>query len=359
MQVRRHIGFGSTPNFNNLFKEVSKLTDSSGRLKYANYDPSQGEPTEEQKILLQEYKPEMPTITFEGSEKLHGENMAVCYSNGELWVQGRNHLRTVKGDQNGMAHFVNETEDEWFFIIEELASLHNVDLTKNTLVVDCEWAGGNIQRGNAACSGTDKGAYIFDYCRVVNNETDEFEYKTTKGIGVPLDTPIYLLSTFDSYNITLDFNKPSECETDLTNLAEHIEKNSPIAKYFDKPGNVGEGAYLWATYNGKVLRLKTKGEAHGGKPKTKKHQNPLSDEEAQKLQELADKVTPVWRITQAITETNATEMKHLGEVMKWVNQDILKEEQPILEKAGIEAKQLTKFVSKIVKDYYVDSLKHY
>ena len=73
MSVRRHLNFGSTPSFQNLYKEINKLTDNKGRLAYANYDPSLGEPpTEEQVELLQNYKCVMPTITFTGSEKLHG-----------------------------------------------------------------------------------------------------------------------------------------------------------------------------------------------------------------------------------------------------------------------------------------------
>jgi len=39
--------------------------------------------------------------------------------------------------------------------------------------------------------------------------------------------------------------------------------------------------------------------------------------------------------------------------------DIVKEEMPVLHEAGLELKQLQGSVIKIVKDYYVDSLKAY
>ena len=49
MSVRRHIGFGSTDNFPNLYKNIKKTIDVNGRLKHAGYDPSLGiPPTEEQ-----------------------------------------------------------------------------------------------------------------------------------------------------------------------------------------------------------------------------------------------------------------------------------------------------------------------
>lgn len=361
MSVRRHLGFGSTPNFPNLYKEVQRNTDNSGRLAHANYDPSLGiSPTDAQIELLQNYQCEMPLITFRGSEKLHGENMAVCYSQGEVWVQGRNQVRTILGDQNGMAAFVEKTKQQWVQLSLLLADKYNISLATHTIVIDCEWAGGNIQKGNAACSGTAKAAYIFDFCRIVNNDTDESQYKSTKGLTIPADTSIYLMSSFDSYSVLLDFNDPLACETALKALAESIEDDSSIAKHFDKPDNVGEGAYLWALHSGKVYRLKAKGEKHGGKPKEKKtSKKTLTDDEKEALETLADKLTPVWRITQAITETNSTERKHVGEVIKWVIADIAKEEAPALADANIELKQVNGFVASIVKDYFFDHIKGY
>ena len=359
MSSRRHIGFGSTPAFHNLYPTIVRATDNSGRLAYANYDPSLGEPpTEAQKELLESYKCELPVLTFQGSEKLHGENMAVAYTCGELWVQGRNHIRTLLGDQNGMAQFVENTKEDWLYIIAELAAQHSINTDTHTIVIDMEWAGGNIQKGNAACSGTDKGAYIFDYFRVVNNNTSESHFKPTTGLNIPSGKSIYLMSSFSRHELVLDFNNPNACEEALSELALYVEDNSAIARYFDKPGNVGEGVYLWTTYNGNTYRLKAKGLKHGGKPKQGKPNKPsLTDEVKAKLTSLADKITPVWRINQAITETNATERKHFGEVMKWVMADIVKEEMPVLQEAGVEIKQVQGFIAYVVREYYFDSIK--
>ena len=361
MSVRRHISFGSTPNWRNCYAEVKAAQDSAGRLAYANYDPSLGiPPTDEQKELLQSYQPVMPTILFKGSEKLHGENMAVCYSQGEIWVQGRNHIRTVLGDQNGMAAFVEKTKRRWDHIFEELAQVYRINTYEYTIVIDCEWAGGNIQKGNAACSGADKGAYIFDYFRVVNNDTDERQAYSTAGLTVFPEDSIYLMSSFGSYELLLDFNNPEECEQLLNNLVKDIEDNSPIAHYFNKPENVGEGLYLYGSDGNCTYRLKAKGEKHGGKPKEpRKPKQATSPEEVEKLTAIADKVTPTWRLTQAITEVNATEPKHLGEVIKWVIADIAKEELPVLIEADVELKNLSRYISAIVKAYYFDSIKGY
>lgn len=361
MSVRRHLGFGSTPSFKNLYIEVLRNTDNKGRLLYANYDPSLGEPpTEEQVELLKTYKPTMPILTFTGSEKLHGENMAVCYSQGELWVQGRNNIRTILGDQNGMALFVETTKSTWMQIIMILEGMFDINTDTHTIVLDCEWAGGNIQKGNAACSGTDKGAYLFKYFRVVSNIDDTYVLHSTSSLSYPTHN-IYNICEFGAYEVNIDFNRPEEMHEMLNKAALSIEANSPIAKYFDKPDNVGEGLYFYSKPDGvhPVYRLKVKGEKHGGKPKQPRDQSPISDEHAAKLIALAETVTPVWRLTQAITDTNAAEMKHLGAVIKWVIADIAKEETPTLVEAQVELKDLSRYVSSIVKTYYQDHLKAY
>ena len=364
MATRRHLGFGSTPNFNNLYKQVQSLaTNSEDRFAYAGWHPDSGEPpTEEQKVLLSEFTCNtdgLPTLTFRGSEKLHGENMAVAFSCSEMWVQGRNQVRTILGDQNGMAAFVEARKESFQFIIDKVTDRHFINTTTHTVVLDGEWAGGNIQRGNAACSGTDKAFYLFDYFRAVNNETGiETLYPTTE-IGLP-DKGIYNLQAFESYTITLDFSNPTKCEEDLKALALSIENNSPIANHFGLTDNVGEGAYLWCEYKDTMLRLKTKGEKHGGKPKAPRTPKVMvSPEEVLVMETLADKVTPPWRLTQAITESNATEMKHLGQVIKWVIADVAKEEAPTLAEAGVELKNLSRYISTIVKEYYFDHTKGY
>ena len=361
MSVRRHLKFPDTPNWHNFYKQISASLVTADRLAYANYDPSLGEPpTEAQKELLQSYKPNMPTLTFTGTEKLHGENMAVCYSKGEIWVQGRTQVRTLLGDQNGMALFVETIKDTWLDLFNQISCMYKVDTDLFTIVLDCEWAGGNIQKGNAACSGTDKGAYIFDHCRVINNDTSETHFKDTRSLNIPEGKSIYLMSSFGSYELVLDLNSPLKCEEDLKALALQVEEHSPIAKYFDKPNNVGEGVYLTCFIDNTLLRLKTKGTKHGGKPKQPRvPKTTATPEEVKHLESIADKVTPEWRLNQAITETNATERKHLGQVIKWVIADIAKEEEPILVEEKIELKNLNRYISVIVKDYYFDSIKGY
>lgn len=106
-----------------------------------------------------------------------------------------------------------------------------------------------------------------------------------------------------------------------------------------------------------MLRVKAKGEKHGGKPKViRESKSTLTDAETLRLTDLANTITPVWRITQGIKEVNATEMKHLGALIGWVINDIKKEESlEVIE----QLKSLSRFISTIVKDYYFNYLKGY
>ena len=109
-----------------------------------------------------------------------------------------------------------------------------------------------------------------------------------------------------------------------------------------------------------LYRLKAKGEKHGGKPKTPRQPKvPMTDEQSILYTKLANDVTPVWRISQAITETGATEMKHVGTVIGWIMQDIIKEELDFLVANNVSMKDINRFITPIIKDYYFDSIKGY
>jgi hypothetical protein len=300
----------------------------------------------------------LPVLHFTGSEKIHGENMAVCYTKSvDIWVQGRNHIRTLLHDQNGMASFVKTNESIWKTIIINLAEKYSVDLNTHTLILDCEWAGGTIQKGNSACSGTPKAAYLFDFARVVSNEDDSTHYISTKGVDAPMHY-IFNVSKFSTYSITLDFNEPHLCEEQLKVLVDKVEKSSPIAASFGKENNVGEGLVLSTFVYGELIHLKAKGNLHGGKPKTKTGKV-LSPETQQAIIDVTDKVTPTWRIAQGIEETKATTKQDIGKLLKWINQDILKEDLHIITDSNLEFKDISRSVAKVTKEYYFDHIKSY
>ena len=59
---------------------------------------------------------------------------------------------------------------------------------------------------------------------------------------------------------------------------------------------------------------------------------------------------------QAIQETNATEKKHIPDIMRWIANDIITEETDTLVSNGLEWKQVAKEVSNRMRQYYFSKL---
>jgi hypothetical protein len=102
-----------------------------------------------------------------------------------------------------------------------------------------------------------------------------------------------------------------------------------------------------------------KGELHAGKSKVKTL-NKVDDEKVRKTLELAEKVTPTWRLAQML-ETSCDFMNggtldrsKLGEFIKLVMADIIKEDMDLLVEAGLEPKDIGKYVSDIARRYFFD-----
>ncbi len=355
--MKRHLGFGSTPNFKNLRYTLESHAIYNW-LADNGYDPVEEMAKEELPVSVEYMKLDLPILTFTGTEKVHGTNMAVCLTGNDVWVQNRNKIVTPgkDTDQDGMAQYVADNLKAWTRLLYVIVADGRIDLSTHTIVIDCEWAGGKIMNGNASCSGTDKAAYIFKYFRVVSNKDDSSEYFPFV-YNVNAEEGMYKLSSFGLSALTIDFNDPEKAIADLKILAEHVEDNSEIAKFYGKLDNVGEGVYLTAWHGDELLRLKTKGDKHGGKPKVKRENyTVITDKDAKAIDDLAQTVTPEWRLNQAIRETGATSEKHTGLVIKWMIDDIRKEEEPTMREAGLEFKQIQGTVVSIIKEYFFDSL---
>ena len=341
----RHIGIGKTLSFPNLYKHFKDN---------AIYDF-----TEEFSREPEEHEIKLPVLEFHGSEKLHGTNMAVCFDGKDHWVQGRNRVVTLDNDQDAMAHDVAKKIHYWEELKQEVIRRYMLDATKYVICLDAEWAGGNIQKNNSACSNVPKAAYLFDYARALNKETGEITFFQTHGIAYP-EQGVYNLYDFGAYTAVLDFNNPEECEMTLDRLVKEVEENSPVAKYFNKEGNVGEGVFLISWHNDVIVKLKAKGEKHTAKTKRRGVQKvSRTSEEEQRLQEFADKVTPVWRIEQAIKATDAKSLKDMGKILAWVSKDVIDEEQPLINTSEFEWVDMKRAVAARVKRYVLSSFKSY
>jgi hypothetical protein len=142
-----------------------------------------------------------------------------------------------------------------------------------------------------------------------------------------------------------------------------VEEECPVGKYFGISG-IGEGIVL-SYDNGDIHYLaKSKGIKHAGVNKVKV-MRVVDNEKIDALMDLADKVTPVWRLSQMLTDAcdmlngGFIDKKHLGTFIKMVIADVQKEEIDVITDAGYEVKDVAKYISEISKNYFFDQEKLY
>lgn len=352
--MKRMIKYPSIEQFRTIIKNVQHTA------QYVRYDA-------ETDTTIMNRGAKMPVIKAVATEKIHGTNASVCFSNPDgFWVQKREDLCTVESDNAACAFHAMQNQNAWMDVICKLAVAHNVDLDKNIVTVYYEWCGGNIQK-NSAVSGVDKLSIIFRHFKVSPLEPSETEsavwYETAvDGEWVEERTArIFNISNFPTYEFEIDFNNPLMSQNAMVELVEKtIEPNSPVGRQFGIDGNVGEGVVVSFLYKDSMHQFKVKGEKHSAsKVKVLK---PVDNEKLQAIQDVAQQVTPAWRLEQMFALANDTvnggvpAMEKMGAFMKALNQDIIKEESDVMAGAGLEPKEVFGVVSRIARQWYSEEL---
>lgn len=352
--MKRLIKYPSIEQFRTVIKNVQHAA------QYVRYDAATNET-----VMNSDAK--MPVVKAIATEKIHGTNASVCFSNPDgFWVQRREGFCTIESDNAACAFYALQNEATWVNIIQLLAKEHNVDLNTNIITVYYEWCGGNIQK-KSAVSGLDKLAVIFRYFKVSpldHSEAISSSWYETNVEGQWVDAKearIFNISNFPTYEFDIDFNQPLLSQNKMIDLVENvIEPNSPVGRQLGIEGNIGEGVVVSFLYKDVLYQFKVKGEKHSSsKVKVLK---PVDDEKIQKIQNIAEQVAPAWRLEQMFALANDTlnggtpSTEHLGKFMKALNQDIIKEESDILANAGLEPKEVLSVVSRIARQWYFEEL---
>ena len=367
--MKRFITFGSIEQFRTIVKNVQR------KAQFVSYN-------EDTKEVTYDNSAKMPVVSAIGSEKIHGTNASVCYSHPDgFWIQSRKNIITPEKDNAGCAFVQDANRDAWMEIIENLAKNKNIDLSKNIISVYFEWSGGNIQK-NSACSGLDKRAIIFQYFKVsplIQDEKnpeeafwldtcyrDEFDNTTAEYWVDNTEKNIFNIMNFPHVQIEIDFDRPDIAQNKMIELVNEIEKESLVGKAFGKAHNIGEGYVFTFEYKGEIFRFKVKGEKHSkgtGKVKTLK---PVDEElENKKRSFVNDFACTESRLQQMFTEIvhsvhngneNEMEMKDMGQFLRLVVNDVIKEETDRMLELGLEPKSINSYISKIARDFFKSKL---
>lgn len=315
-----------------------------------------------------------PTLRFEGTTKIHGTNAGVIQSHdGELWCQSSIRIITPECDNAGFAMFAHNNELALRAIITNAKS---VVASSQLCLYDCavfgEWCGRGIQ-SNVAVNELPKMFVIFGIAFV--DDEGEKTYLTRDQVTavckdivqvprgvIPDATNIYCIYDFQTFTIDIDFENPHEAVNELNAIATRIGDECPVGKAFGVSG-IGEGTVIRCVttgYENSGFWAKIKDERHS-KSKVRTLAT-VNVERINDIKELADKLAHEGRVRQQFDLTFDTinggtpDITKMGEFIKSVMKDIVKEELDVIAASGFTVKEIAGPVSTIVRNFMLTQL---
>ena len=288
----------------------------------------------------------LPTLTYEGTVKLHGTNAAVGRLSGEdgsitYWFQSRENIINLEKDNSGFArHFQH---------LIELGHLFST-LSGKEIVIFGEWCGGNIQP-NVALTKLSKRFVVFGVLAdgVWQGKSVVSKVKH-ESIGV------YNIYDYACETIEIDFNRPEIAQNKLSELTIKVEQSCPVAKAFGVDG-IGEGI-VWKCvtegWESPDFYFKVKGEKHSAsKVKTLAA---VDVELVANQREFAEKTVTENRCRQGIDKLRESGKKldrtSVGDFIKWVVADVEKEESDTAKASGLDIKKTSGELTKSARTWF-------
>ena len=310
--------------------------------------------------------PILPTMKFTGTVKLHGSNAAIVYEkDADFRCQSRNRIITPTSDNAGFAAFTFPIANQ--FLHEKIlpnnqtiAKLYNEG---KTIVIFGEWCGGKIQSG-VAISHLPLMFVIFKIQIVSHSSGDSAEASDGPN-RVWLDPQhwldlewkeksIYNIFKFKKFEVEIDFDNPAQAQNELVKITEEVESCCPVGAAFNSFG-VGEGV-VWTEWprTAGQLSFKVKGEKHA--VTRVKTLAPIDVEKMTNINEFIEFACTENRMKQGLdflAEQNlTTEMKNFPVFIRWLNNDIIKEEKETMDKSHLNPKDVSAAVAKKGRNWF-------
>ena len=296
---------------------------------------------------------ELPLVDFVGTVKVHGTNASlIMFEDQTIYCQSKERLLSFGYDNAGFWEAMQHIETKELFdkVKTQYLKLNNKE-PEYPIIIAGEWAGKGIHNG-VAVSEVDKFFMIFGV-KVGQDWQPMEDYNISK----PEDR-IFNALDFPTFKVTIDLNHPGEIQNTLISLTESVENECPVGKQLGATeSTIGEGI-VWKPkdipwcHNSEYW-FKVKGEKHSSS-KIKK----LASVDVEKLNSIKDFVD--YAVTESRLEQGLGEigldMKKTGEFLKWISQDVFKEESDTLKENNLEMKNIGKELSNKARKWYVKSL---
>ncbi|CAF1003398.1 unnamed protein product [Rotaria sp. Silwood1] len=347
-----HISYPTTPQFRQAVDDVNK---------YASLSPDN-------------HDKQLPTLNFIGTVKLHGSNVAIGYQiESGYWYQSRNRLITPYDDYADFAQHMNSLAGQFFtaHVLPYCPTIREHYMSGDKVVIYGEWCGGNIQK-HVAISGLPLMFVIFKVKIVNQSETtahtadadnQEQEQKSVRAYWLDPkewtnikwhEYSIYNILDFPTYTIDIDFNNAELSQDILTKITEQVEQQCPVGTYFNRLG-IGEGVVWteWVQTRGN-LTFKVKGRQHlvtQAKALVSVKVTRFAD--VGEFIEYACTENRMYQGLDYMREQNVSiEMNTMNIFLKWLREDICKEEKDTMNVSNISATKINEAIRKKAETWY-------
>lgn len=296
-----------------------------------------------------------PVVKFRGTVKLHGTNGGLCVTPEGTVAQSRNNELSIGNDNAGFAQWSAGREAD--NATRVVAGLAFPDSLK--VMVFGEWCGGSIMKGTAinqlskhfvvfAIQNIEYGEENAEWADMFALETDA---ETLKYLN---DRDIFLVTQAETFEVVIDFNDPQAAADIITELTLKVEDQCPYGTLHGVTG-IGEGI-VWNSYDYPInLKFKSKGLKH--KKAGKRESVGIAPETVEAISDLVDEILPVWRLEQGLSDSGCElTAKGTGQYIKWIAQDILKEEEDTIAANAFTWKELQGVVTNRAREYFFNHL---
>ncbi len=289
----------------------------------------------------------LPQLLFRGTVKLHGSNVGICREKGAYTPQGRTTQLTLDNDNYGFARWL-QTKLENTKFKEDLDGMFDrfQQEEDDVITIFGEWCGKGIQKNVAMNQLPSKKFVIFaahvndNYVEIsssVNIDDDD--------IGNVLEAPVFFVG--------VDFNDPASVLETFEKLTMTVDAECPYGKLYGISG-IGEGL-VWTCVEHPTntnLFFKTKGPSHAKNDKTHKVVT-IDPEKLEKISDVIDYVLTAGRLQQGLEHIDQLEMTSMGQYLKWIGQDVQKEELDTIETNGLVWKDIAKQLNIRARNYFI------
>jgi hypothetical protein len=321
------VKFPSINQFRHVINTISHHTE------YVNKDSNE-------KVQYNTYAIK-PTVKFIGTVKLHGSNSGIVYDvkSNTIHTQSRNQILSIQDDNYKFAQFVENNKKMILSFFQCL--VEEIDGSVEQIVIFGEWCGGSIKK-KIGINKLEKMFVLFDI--QVNDKWMDVDF--IKQLKLP--TFIKNIYDFKTYSISIDFNNPNDFVNELIDITMEVEKECPVAKQMGIIG-IGEGVVWKAIFNNERYIFKVKGDKHSA---TKvKQLISISPEKLKSVNDFLDYALTDNRFEQAIdtlfTSTNEQiTIERTGDVLKWLKNDIFKEEMDTLKASNLQPSDIAQPLTK-------------